>query len=109
VSEKMTREKQANGKKAPVYTAVLQARNNMLHRENVESLLSQILRRQVTVEDIEVRPPQTYVVGIMFNYDDYMYFPSGNSIGVFYNEYSRRILYRYDIAKGPIEFCLGYR
>jgi hypothetical protein len=104
VSEKVTKENKQN-----VYTVTLQARNNMFHKENIGALLSNILRRQVTVEDVEVAPPKTYVVGVMFNYDDYMYFPAGNSVGIYYNEYSRRILYSYDIAKAPIEFVLGYR
>jgi hypothetical protein len=104
VDEKVTTEK-----KQLVYTCTLQARTNMFHKENLGALLSNILRRQVTVEDAEVAPPSKYLITVTFNYDDDMYFPAGNSVGIYYNEYSRQMLYSYDIAKAPIEFVLAYR
>jgi hypothetical protein len=104
ISEKVTKEN-----KQLVYTSTLEARNNMFHRENISALLSNILRRQVTVEDVEVAPPSKYMISITFSYEENMYFPAGNSVGIYFNEYSRQILYSYDIAKAPIEFLLGYR
>jgi hypothetical protein len=102
-------EKVTTENKQLVYTCTLQARNSMFHRENLGALLSNILRRQVTIEDVEVSPPSKYMISINFIYDDFMFFPAGNSVGIYYNEYSRQMLYSYDIAKSPIEFRLGYR
>ena len=104
ISERVTKEnKQIN------YTCILQARSRMFHRENLSTLLSNILRRPVTVTDAAVAPTHTHLINIAFNYDEDMYIPAGNSAGIYYNEYSRQILYSYDIAKAPIEFLLGYR
>jgi hypothetical protein len=61
------------------------------------------------VEDLEIAPPHRFLISVAFNYDENMYFPAGNSKGLYYNEYSRQILYSYDIAQVPIEFRLGYR
>jgi hypothetical protein len=104
VSETVTTEK-----KQLVYTCTLQAQTNIDHRENLGALLSNILQRQVTIEDVEVAPPNKYLISINFSYDDDMYFPAGNSAGIYYNESTRRILYYFDIAKAPIEFLLAYR
>jgi hypothetical protein len=95
--------------KVLVYTCTLQARNSMFHRESISALLSNILRREVVVEDTEIAPPNKYMISITFTYDDFMFFPAGNSVGIYYNEDIRKILYSYDIARAPIEFRLGYR
>jgi hypothetical protein len=88
---------------------LLRAKNPLLHKENISIILSNILKREIEVKDMDVIPFEKYVIGILFKIDENMYFPNGNSIGIYGSDDNTFVLYTFDIAEDPIEFILGYK
>ncbi len=50
-----------------------------------------------------------HVIGIVIEDIDNMYFPDGNSLGIYGNEKENKVIYLLDIASDPIEFLIEYK
>lgn len=108
-SYEVTSEEFSTSKNILSVKVTLTARNPLLHKKNLMEILSNVLDKEVTVSDLEVEPFSKYVIGIVIEGTEGMYFPNGNSVGIYGNEDNTKVLCKFDIATDPIEFLVGYK
>ena len=94
------------------YKLLLLAKISLLQNENLTSLLSRILQREVSVGSVqrsEMTKEAVRPLAISFDFDEDMYFSNSNAAALYRNENLSRVLYIFDLSQNKIEFVIGRR
>lgn len=87
---------------------LMQAENQLFHQDNLEEIIGKVLEKNTVVSDVDISFGKQYVISIVIEDIGNMYFPDGNSLGIYRNEKENKVMYLFDIASDPIEFLIGY-